>query len=547
MMDKFMRSLAPLPDGAEMRQWDKAAIDFGIPEKMLMENAGAAALAVAEEIFGPIAGKRVCIFMGSGNNGGDGACLARLLLDAGAEASLYCVKALDSLAGSPAWHTALAIKNGARFHELPARKSRENFLAHYISSEGGLPDLLVDGLLGTGLASSLRPDMQALIEMINSLATMLDCPILALDIPSGLNSESGAPSPIAIRASATITMAAAKTGLMQPEAAKWTGTVICREIGFPIAILPTLPSHYRLVDGECLKYPFEIPQNSYKNVFGHVAVFGGASGLTGAAHLACQASLRAGAGLVTACAPANSLAQIKGNWPEIMTREVSDSHWPDSLTDGIASLIRKVDALVIGPGMGTDNGAALFLAALLSCPNRPPAIIDADALVILASNPALLAKIGEHDFLTPHPGEAGKLLGCSSSQIQQDRQAALDRLCSSTSAVVILKGAGTLIGQGPDLRLLTPYDLPGLAIGGAGDILSGCLGALAASRHYSNLSHIGKAALGVAMHAMAGLYLMKKYPNRGFLASELANALSQAEVFVAGQQKPLPGLMPWPQ
>lgn len=547
-MDAFLRSLPPLPDGAEMKQWDKAAIEFGIPEKMLMENAGSAALAVARELFGPLGAKRVCLFMGSGNNGGDAACLARLLSDCGANASLYCVKAQDSLSGSPAWHTELAIKNGASFFELPASESAQDFLQQFVAGENALPDIIVDGLLGTGLASELRADMQARIRLINELAALIHCPVLALDMPSGLNSETGAPSPIAVRASATITMAAAKTGLLMPQAAQWTGKLICRKIGFPVAIEPKLPSRFRLAAGECLDFPFSGQQNSYKNIYGHVAVFGGAYGLSGAAHLACAAALRAGAGLVTACAPASSLAQIKSGWPEIMTLQASQGEdWPATLSSQITGLIAKAGALVIGPGMSTGNGATLFLDALLSCPDRPPAILDADALVILANNPAILAKTSESDLLTPHPGEAGKLLGCTAAQIQQDRVASLDRLCALTKAVIVLKGAGTLIGQGQNLRLLSPYDLPGLAIGGAGDVLSGCVGALAASGRYEELAPISKAGLGVAMHTMAGLYLSGEYPERGFLASELANALSQAARYVKSRQKPIPGLMPWPQ
>lgn len=547
-MDAFLRELAPLPDGAEMKQWDQAAIEFGIPEKMLMENAGAAALAVAQELFGPLCGKRVCLFMGSGNNGGDAASLARLLCDCGASPYIYCVRAQAALSGSAAWHTALALKDGARFYELPAGAGAEDFLLRFLKDSHGLPDLIVDGLLGTGLASELRADMQARITMINSLAALLGCAVLALDIPSGLNSETGSPSPVAVQANATVTMAAAKRGLLEPRAAKWTGRLVCRKIGFPAAIQPGLPARFRLIAGECLCHPFPAPADSHKNTYGHVAVFGGANGLAGAAHLACAAALRAGAGLVTACAPAASLAQIKAGCPEIMTIKATEgADWPTTLPEEIRGLLAKAGALVVGPGMGHGNGAALFLDALLGLPERPPAIIDADALVILAANPAILAKTDERDLLTPHPGEAGKLLGCTASQIQQDRPKALDRLCALAESVVVLKGAGTLIGQRRDLRLLSPYDLPGLAIGGAGDVLAGCLGALVASRRYQELSPISKAALGVAIHAMAGLYLSRQYPGRGFLASELADALCHASRFVKSQQKPVPGLMPWPQ
>lgn len=546
-MDNFIRSLPKLPTSSEMGQWDKAAIDFGIPENMLMENASRGALEAAKRVYGPLFGKTFCLFMGGGNNGGDAACLARQMIDEGARAAIYCVKEKSELKGAAAWHLDLAIKNGAGFQTLAGAMPASEFIAQFNAATGAMPDFLVDGLLGTGFARQLRPDMASLIEMINAVSKLAAAPVIALDIPSGLNSETGAPSPVAVRAAVTVTMAAAKPGLLLPQAWPFTGAIFRAPIGIPAAVKPDLPATWRLIDGECLELGPAWPENSFKNIFGHVLVFGGASGYSGAAHLACAAALRAGAGLVTACAPEACLFAIKADWPEIMTCAVAPgASWPAAISSDLSALIKKSTCLVIGPGMGRDKGAALFLSALLNLPDRPRAIIDADALALIAQNNELLALLRECDILTPHPGEAGQLLGATGRQIQMNRQKALDKLCQLSKAAVVLKGAATIAGHA-DMRLLCPYDIPGLAIGGAGDVLAGCLGALAGSSLYSDFSTLSLAGYGIALHAMAALCLQKKYNGRGFLATGLANALPEAPAFVAAQKKPWPDILPWPR
>lgn len=544
-MDNFLSALPKLPDSAEMRAWDKAAIDFGIPETMLMENAGAAVYAAAREKFGEF--RHVCLFMGGGNNGGDAACASRHIIDGGGTAAIYSIKSLGAIGGSPAWHLDLARKNGARFFEIGSGDPLESggFLQRFLSDNGFLPDLIVDGLLGTGFEQQLRPRLLDLIRMINQVARLLACPVVAIDIPSGLNSGTGRPSPEAIIATLTVTLAAAKPGLFLPPARPYTGEVCCRPIGLPAAIADSCPARFRMLNGECVTYRAGKITNSYKNVYGHVAVFGGAPGFQGAAHLASAAALRAGAGLVTACAPGASLAAIKSDWPEIMTCEASaGATWPQELSPAVRELVKKASSLAIGPGMGRGADAASFLSALLNMEGRPPAVLDADALFLLARHPEL--KLGSTDVITPHPGEAGALLGVTGTEVQADRDRALDKLCNLQPAVAVLKGAATIAGQ-EDHRLLCPYDIPGLAIGGAGDVLCGCIATLLGSRQYSVLSSLSRAGLGVALHAMAGLYLQKRYSGRGFTASELADALSHARCFVKSQEIPLKGLLPWPR
>lgn len=542
-MDNIFAQLPKLPSPQEMNLWDKAAIDFGIPEKMLMENAGRVIWEACQEKFGGFAGKIVCLFMGGGNNGGDAACIARHIQDAAAQAIIFCMKEPQEYGDAPGWHLALAKANGARFAKLNPDIAAADFLADFCKTCGALPALFVDALLGTGFCGELKGNMAKAVKLLNDLACLAKAPVLAVDIPSGLNAISGRPAPSAIHADLTVTLAAAKPGLLMPCAKAWTGHLVCRGIGIPKSALAGCPARFRLLDGHCLALLPALPANSYKNIFGHVHVLGGSGGYAGAAHLACAAALRAGAGLVTACAPKASLAQIKDGWPEIMTLPADPGEsWPTRLESSLQERLQGASALVIGPGMGRAPAAAQFLAAVLAMPDRPPSVIDADALALLSQNPDLWKHIGKNDILTPHPGEAAMLLNTDGAAVQKERQQALDELCSRTEAAIALKGAATILGQGKDWRLLCPYDIPQLAIGGAGDVLSGCIGALQASQIYADLAPLTRAGIGVCLHAIAAISCARKFPDRGFTASQLANALAQTRQFMAEQQETLP----WP-
>ena len=555
MLREFLRHLPPLPLPAEMRAWDAAASKLGLPEIVLMENAARAALAVMQEEFAPLAGKRVWLFMGSGNNGGDAACLARHLLDAGAIPLVFHSRPLRSCRGACGRHVRLARALGVSF--LPLAR-----LAPLVASPASRPDILVDGLLGTGFAGPLRPDLCDAVSRLNELGQ--HAPILSLDIPSGLDGLTGKPSPLAVQARHTVSFAAAKPGLLHPTTRYWTGTLHVRDIGIPLAIRATSPCSAHLLDGHCLRALPMLPKDGHKYTYGHVLVVGGASGMGGAAHLAARAALRCGAGLVTAAASATALADIRGASPEIITIALPTAQgqpWPTDIPATLESALGRASALVLGPGMGRQGGEAL-LAALLARENRPPAVLDADALRLLAQNPQLLPLLREQDVLTPHPGEAAALLGCGSSAIQSARLTALHELCQLSKAAVILKGAGSLVGQAGQPWLLSPYDLPPLAVAGSGDVLAGCVGALLGRRGQwggASLPSSSKnraapdatppalvaAALGVALHALAGLKLGSKCP-RGHLASELADCLPHAWASYATAPAKFQEVLPWP-
>ena len=532
-----MSTLPPLPLPEEMRQWDEASFALGLPEVMLMENASRAALQALELCRISLAGRRVWLFMGSGNNGGDAAALARHLLDAGAQPTVWHTRPLGQYRGACGQHVRMARRCGVSF--LPVGRC--------LAGDGrkGLewPHIVVDGLLGTGFRGELRPEMLALVRHINALRR--EAFVLSLDVPSGLDAASGRPQPEAVRAHATVTFEAAKYGLVLPESVPFVGRLLPLPIGIPLAARRTAPCFARLLSADVLRHlpPFQ-PQG-YKNTYGHVLVVGGAEELCGAAHLAARSALRAGAGLTSALVPCGNGLAVRNGLAEIMVREMPGAvpgEWP-SLPSGNLRLqleagVRRAQALVIGPGMGRSEAAQALLRALLSCAKRPCAVLDADALVLLSREPELLRNLREQDVLTPHPGEAAALLGTTTAQVQADRRQALRSLCALTSACVVLKGAGTLIGQQRSQRLrpvcVSPWDVPALAVGGSGDVLAGCMGALLARRaaHPVGATEgdcpvdaLTLAAVGVSWHALAGRAVAEQYPTRGNLAHELADAL----------------------
>ena len=545
-----MSSLPPLPLPEEMRQWDEAAFALGLPEVMLMENASRAALRALELCGVPLAGRRVWLFMGSGNNGGDAAALARHLLDAGALPTVWHTRPLGQYKGACGQHVRMARRCG-----VPVAPVGRCLAAGRANAP---PHIVVDGLLGTGFNGELRPEMLQLVRRINALRH--EAFVLALDVPSGLDASCGQPRPDAVRAHATVTFEAAKYGLVLPESVPFVGRLLALPIGIPLAVRRTAPCSARLLSGDMLSHLPPFRPQGYKNAYGHVLVVGGAEGLSGAAHLASRAALRAGAGLVSALVPAGNALAVKNGLAEIMVRETpgqADGRWP-ALPSGnwrllLDDLSGRVQALVIGPGMGRDEAALALLRALLACPQRPAAVLDADALILLAREPELLRNLREQDVLTPHPGEAAALLGMSAAQVQADRPQALRALCELTPACVVLKGAGSLIGQRRNGRLrpvcVSPWDVPALAVGGSGDVLAGCLGALLARRAAHPLESaeggcpvdaLTLAAVGVSWHALAGCSVTESHPARGNLAHELAEALPAAHAAHLAQRPRIP-------
>ena len=530
----------PVPTPEEMALWDAGAINAGIAEETLMESAARAAMdglrSQARARGLALAGSRVLLVAGRGNNGGDAFCMARHLMDAGAQPALLCTRPLDDLRGAAGHWMEVAIRLG-----VPAFPAED-----WEKAISFAPDILVDALLGTGFRGALREKEARLVENMNALPCRL---VLAVDVPSGLDARTGRPCPQAVRAHATVTFQAAKPGLLMPWAEAFTGEVMVRPIGMPRDVEKANPPSFRtwLIPGQrekdsgapytvehgvssrmesLFKQPVEAHADgpAHKGAAGRVMVAGGCASYTGAPCLAARAALRAGAGLVSVAGPEPVLGVARLSMPAAVMQPLSDEpvyEWSEALALPLAKAAKGWGALVFGPGLGRSDGAAALVGALLDMPHLPPMVLDADALFALAKKPELLSRLRPCDVLTPHPGEAATLLGISVKEVQKNRFSALEELSRLAPAVWVLKGEGTLIAVPHEPSVISPWQVPQLAVAGSGDVLAGIIGALMARGNNPGLA----ATLGVWLHALSGMSLSRAFPLRGNDPREIADAL----------------------
>lgn len=489
----MLSSLEKLHSVVQTRAIDRAATQQpACSGSALMERAGTAAFAMLRQRWP--AAQRLAVLCGAGNNGGDGYELGCLALLAGLQVRLVAVASLPR-AGSA------------------AEKARRRFIAcggtEHADSAAALADaqVVVDGLLGTGLDRPPGGPIADAIAAINASGR----PVLALDLPSGLDADTGRAPGAVVQADATISFVARKQGLYTGAARDCCGQMVFDDLGVPqVALEGVGPAPAVLLDLPRLRAAFLPPRRrgAHKGDCGHVLVVGGDHGYGGAARLAGEAAARAGAGLTSvATRPAHVPALIAGR-PELMARGV------DTAAD-LAPLLARASVLAIGPGLGQgDFGRGLFGAAL-DC--GLPLVVDADALNLLATAPERRMDW----ILTPHPGEAARLLGTSTSQVEADRYAAVRSLQSRYGGVVVLKGAGTLVCDGQTPIGVVPYGNPGMASGGMGDVLTGLIAALWAQ----GLPALAAAALGACLHGAAADAVAAWRGERGLLASDLMDEL----------------------
>lgn len=504
--------LLPLPTPSEMVTWDRETIEtIGIPGVTLMESASREAVAVLLEEYGSVKKREVFCFAGAGNNGGDGFAMARQLIDLGADVTVFHTKPQKSYRGETRTNLLWAQKLGVPLKHLAGIDL--NSLPQ--------PDIIIDGLLGTGFQGELRTDYLELVRTINRLGKR--CFVFSIDIPSGLNGLTGEVTTEAVVADVTATFQAAKLGLVMPDAKRFTGMVHVRSIGIPNKIQQDNPVHHHLISAEVMDTIPGLSSEMHKGTAGHVLVIGGSPGLTGAPMLAAKAALRSGAGLTTIGCPDRLVDTIKAGNVDVMIMPIGKSdRWSVKSTEAILNDIGRFDSVVLGPGLGRGGKTVDFLKSFVAdCPS--PLVLDADALHGVAQCQNLLASLVETTILTPHPGEMATLLNVSNKEIQADRLGAITELAKRTNATVILKGAGTLIAN-KDMTCLSPFSEPNLAVGGSGDVLSGVIGSLLAR----GMAPMNAACLGVYWHGLTGRLLRDEFPARGNLASDIANTLPKA-------------------
>lgn len=475
----------------QVRLIDRNAIDrCGIAGFALMQRAAEAAFACLRRRW-PRA-THIGLLAGNGNNGGDAFLLGALALRAGLR--------VDAIA-------LTSTSNG------DAARARDAFTAaggriRIADNETTIPDadVAVDGLFGTGLARPVCGIAAVLIGKLN----LAGCAVLALDLPSGLDADTGTCLGACVRANATISFVAWKRGLFTNEAVDHCGALELATLDVSDAAGERIAADAHLLDDSLDRLLGPRIGNSNKSSFGHVLVVGGDHGMAGAVHLAGEAALRCGAGLVSIATRGAHVTALNASRPELMAHGVEDAH-------ALAPLIERASVIAVGPGLGQGAwGRALFDAALSSA---KPLVIDADALNLLARAPRAL--LG-HTVLTPHPGEAARLLGCDIATIQRDRFASVRALAARYGAIVVLKGAGSLISDPRGAVSLCAWGNPGMASGGMGDLLTGVVAALRAQQ----LNAWDAARLAVGVHARAGDRAAGQAP-RGLIASDLLAPLRE--------------------
>ena len=494
--------LEPLPDAELMRATDRWAIEEqGVPSLDLMERAGAGlARLVAERVpEGPVG-----VVCGKGNNAGDGLVAARLLREEGREARVLCTDAPEKLGGDPA----------ENLRRLPG-PGPDMFSPGALDAAA----VVVDALLGTGFEGEPREPVAGAIEAINAAGA----PVVAADVPSGVNAGSGEVGGAAVRADATATFHAAKPGLWVHPGKAHAGEVRVVDIGIPRGA----PGETRcgLIRPEVLG---EVPGRSAlatKFSEGAVLVVGGSAGLTGAPSMAAEAAARAGAGYVTVCVP-ESLALIF----ELRLLEVMSSGLPDedggltpAALEPALEAAERADALVVGPGLGRGEPQRELARELARRAERP-LLIDADGLNAHVGALGSLAERTAPTVLTPHAGELGRLLEVESQEIEARRLHHAREAAAAARAVVVLKGDDTLVARPDGVVAVSPGDSPALATAGTGDVLSGAIGALLAK----GLGPWEAACGGVYLHAEAGRRAAGPHGPDGVIASDVVAALPRA-------------------
>ena len=468
----------------QVRAMDRHAIDAaGIPGIELMRRAGAAAFEAARERW-PEA-RTLSAVCGAGNNGGDGYVVARLAHEAGWDVRVYPVASPAGLKGDAlAAYQAYREAGGAVLDFIPA------------DFEGA--EILVDGLLGTGLDREVAGLYAEVIKAANRFGGR----VLALDIPSGLHADTGAVLGVALGADVTVSFIGLKQGLFTGEGREYAGDVIFADLDTPPEVKHCVKPSALLLPRLERGLPPR-PRYAHKGDFGHVLVAGGDHGYGGAARMAAEAAARVGAGLVSLATRKEHAAFLSLDRPELMCHGVANR-------EEMQNLLGRASVAAVGPGLGRSGWAGMLLETAVE--SGLPLVVDADALNLLAEQPIR----HQRWILTPHPGEAARLLGVSAAEIQRDRFAAARELQACYGGVVVLKGSGTLVVGENELPRVCAAGNPGMASGGMGDVLAGVIAGLLAQR----LDSLDAAALGASLHGAAGDEAARA-GERGLLASDL--------------------------
>ncbi len=524
-----------LPFAHEMREIDRCAIeDYGIPGIVLMENAGLGTVLMMERELGTAVDSFALILVGPGNNGGDGLVIGRHLHQRGCEPVFVFVVAPQSLQGDAARNVRIVQALDLPLFIFDSSEAVQSLSALVTNlRSGGKPCYaIVDALLGTGLTREINGHIAELIGLINTEAWASAIPKVAVDIPSGLNADTGLFQGACIRADHTATYSCAKPGQLLEGGRDVCGRLHILDIGIPPAVFTALAIQQKAVTARTVALSLARIRRSslsHKGNNGHLLVIAGSLGKTGAAILSVKGALRSGCGLVSLCCPHDLNAIFETSLVEAMTIPLATAHSATGMESVLAieQHLAGKRAVVLGPGIGlTEATVQLVLHLYQTVPL--PMVLDADALSILAHHKDQMQAPPGPRIFTPHPGEMARMLGVSVATIQHDRIGAASSACQlfdreAGQCTVILKGAGTVIASSRGQIWINTSGNPGMATGGMGDVLSGIIGALICQ----GLDPQEAACAAVYLHGVAGDSEWERV-GIGYTASELADALPQS-------------------
>jgi hydroxyethylthiazole kinase-like uncharacterized protein yjeF len=497
----------------QMQELDRKSIEvYRIPGIVLMENAGKGAVEVITQDFPDIQKKAIAIIAGKGNNGGDGFVMARHLLNRGISVKVFLLTDPKSLRGDA--ETNFNIFHHMRGEIIPVpsskdyqkvKKSLENF------------DLLIDGIFGTGLDAEVRGYYREVIDHLNTLQKT----IVAIDIPSGLDADTGKPLGTAVRASLTVTFGLPKVGLLVSPGIDYVGSLKIVDIGLPTRLVEEEKIQTYLLEQEPIRRWLSMPRraNTHKGDYGHLLVIAGSVGKTGAAAMACEAALRMGAGLVTLAIPKslNSIMEMK--LTEVMTEPLPETPKQTLSLRAFNTILRLCEnkkAVVIGPGIGTYKETQSLVLKLLKALDLP-IILDADGLTSLAAQPKTLLATKRPLILTPHPGEMARLIQSTAKEVQEDRIGVSRNFSQSHRIYLVLKGHRTLIATPKGEVFINPTGNPGMASGGTGDVLTGMIGGLVCQ----GFDVLPSLQTSVYLHGWAGDEVARELGEKSLIATDI--------------------------
>jgi NAD(P)H-hydrate epimerase len=502
--------MTSLVTSEQMQELDSLTINkYGVPSIVLMENAGRSIAKIIIQSYSSELNGGVLIIAGPGNNGGDGFVIARHLHQKSYNAHV-CLTVDENKYTGDALTNLNIIKNlGINIFSVD-NPDKISELNENIKNS----NILIDSVFGTGLKRDIEGHFLAIIDRINNAKKT----VVAVDMPSGICGTTGRVLNKAVCADLTVTIGAEKTGLRTGEALSYTGKIRCVDICIPKKEIEILQPKITLLDREYIKSILKPRKlDSHKGSHGHVGIFAGSEGKTGAAILASLGCLRSGAGLTTLISTRSTLKH-PAIPPEIMTFEIDG--WNLRNLDEIMKVAEKFDSIVMGPGIGLDEKTREFCLKFIKNIQKP-VVLDADMLTNISSDLNLLKNTKFPKILTPHPGEMARLIGLSKAQAQADRIGCANKLSQDTNSIIILKGAGAVIASPSGEVSVNSTGNPGMATGGTGDVLSGILGALLAQGYLAK----DAAEIGVYIHGLSADFLAQKKGCVGITASEIAKKI----------------------